>query len=130
MHSLTASAAQPLQKELPAASHQSMQRLHTLVEASRSRLQGRGGAGPGAAGRGSEYLGGFAAGLRDQVLGLVALIKDDEAVEGGAGPVGELAKAGVPPVTGAGQAGVGQENDPLINANLRHSYLRKRITVL
>ena len=36
------------------------------------------------------YLGGFAASLRHQVLGLVALIKDDETIKAGAGPVHQL----------------------------------------
>ena len=67
------------------------------------------------------YLGGFAAGLWDEVLGLVAFIEDDEAIIVGAGPVDQLLQAGIPLVTGAGQAGVSQKDHTLPHPHLKKS---------
>lgn len=83
-----------------------------------------GGKHQGLGGERRGYLGGFVASLRDQVLGLVALVKDDEAVKGWGGPVQQLAQAGVPPVAAAGQAGVGQEDHTLLDTHLQpHTHL-------
>ncbi len=63
-------------------------------------------------------LGGFAASLWYEVLSLVAFIKDDKAIIVWASPVNKLLQACVALVTGAGQAGVCQENDTLLHTNL------------
>ena len=66
----------------------------------------------------SKHLSRLAASFRNQILGFVALIKDDESIKVRPSPVNELLQAGVPLVTGAGQAGVGQENDSLAHTHL------------
>lgn len=51
----------------------------------------------------------------------MAFVKDDKAIIVGAGPVDQLLQAGIPLVTGAGQAGVSQEDHTLPCPHLKKS---------